>query len=53
MRSKMSLTKEFKIAMALLEIPVSGCTCLSTIIIQKLELFYPKVLIIHTFVDVG
>ena len=30
MRSKISLTKEFKIAMALLEIPVSGCTCLST-----------------------
>jgi hypothetical protein len=53
MRSKMSLTKEFKIAMALLEIPVSGCTCFSTIIIQKLELFYPKALIIHTFVDVG
>jgi len=30
MRSKMSLTKEFKIAIALLEIPVSGCTCFST-----------------------
>ena len=28
--SKMSLTKEFKIAIALLEIPVSGCTCFST-----------------------
>jgi len=30
MRSKMSLTKEFKIAIALLEILVSGCTCFST-----------------------
>ena len=30
-RSKISLTKEFKIAIALFEIPVSGCTCLSTI----------------------
>jgi len=29
-RSKMSLTKEFKIDMARLEIPVSGCTCLRT-----------------------
>lgn len=29
-RSKISLTNEFKIAMALFEIPVSGCTCLST-----------------------
>ena len=29
-RSKMSLTKEFKIDMALLEIPVSGCTCFKT-----------------------
>lgn len=31
MRSKISLTKEFRIAMALLEIPVSGCTCLRTV----------------------
>jgi hypothetical protein len=30
MRSKMSLTNEFRMAMALLEIPVSGCTCLNT-----------------------
>ena len=30
MRSKMSLTKELRMAIALLEIPVSGCTCLST-----------------------
>lgn len=30
MRSKMSFTKEFKIAIALLEIPVSGWTCLRT-----------------------
>lgn len=29
-RSKISLTKEFRIAIALLEMPVSGCTCLST-----------------------
>ena len=29
-RSKMSLTKEFRMAMALLEIPVSGWTCLRT-----------------------
>jgi hypothetical protein len=30
MRSKMSLTKELRIAMALLLIPVSGWTCLRT-----------------------
>lgn len=30
MRSKMSLTNELRMAIALLEIPVSGCTCLST-----------------------
>jgi hypothetical protein len=30
-RSKISLTNEFRIAIALFEIPVSGCTCLSTI----------------------
>ena len=30
-RSKISLTNEFKIAIALFEIPVSGCTCLRTI----------------------
>jgi hypothetical protein len=30
MRSKMSLTNEFRIAIALFEIPVSGCTCFST-----------------------
>jgi hypothetical protein len=30
MRSKISLTNEFKMAIALLEIPVSACTCLST-----------------------
>jgi hypothetical protein len=30
MRSKMSLTNELRIAMALLEIPVSGWTCLRT-----------------------
>lgn len=29
-RSKISLTKELRMAIALLEIPVSGCTCLST-----------------------
>ena len=29
-RSKISLTKLLRIAIALLEIPVSGCTCLST-----------------------
>ncbi|KAK1328768.1 hypothetical protein QTO34_010897 [Cnephaeus nilssonii] len=31
MRSKMSLTKEFMMPMALDEMPVSGCTCLSTL----------------------
>lgn len=31
MRSKISLTNEFKMAIALLEIPVSACTCLSTL----------------------
>jgi len=30
-RSKMSLTKELRMAIALLEIPVSGWTCLSTL----------------------
>lgn len=30
MRSKMSFTKELRMAIALLEIPVSGCTCFST-----------------------
>ena len=30
MRSKMSLTNELRMAMALFEIPVSGCTCFST-----------------------
>ena len=30
MRSKISLTKEFRIAIALLEIPVSGWTCFNT-----------------------
>ena len=30
MRSKISLTKELRIAIALFEIPVSGCTCFST-----------------------
>lgn len=30
MRSKMSLTKELRMAIALLEIPVSGWTCLRT-----------------------
>jgi hypothetical protein len=34
-RSKISLTNEFKIAIALLEIPVSGCTCLSTVFIPS------------------
>ena len=29
-RSKISFTKELRMAIALLEIPVSGCTCLST-----------------------
>ena len=29
-RSKMSLTKELRMAIALLEIPVSGCTCFNT-----------------------
>jgi hypothetical protein len=32
MRSKISLTNEFKMAIALFEIPVSGWTCLSTAI---------------------
>lgn len=32
MRSKISLTNEFKIAIALLEIPVSGWTCFKTTI---------------------
>jgi len=31
MRSKISLTNEFKIAIALFEIPVSGWTCLRTL----------------------
>jgi len=30
-RSKMSFTKELRMAIALLEIPVSGCTCLRTL----------------------
>ena len=30
-RSKMSLTNELRMSMALLEIPVSGCTCLRTL----------------------
>lgn len=30
MRSKISLTNELRIAIALLEIPVSGCTCFNT-----------------------
>ena len=30
MRSKMSLMNEFMIDMPFLEMPVSGCTCLST-----------------------
>jgi hypothetical protein len=34
-RSKISLTKLFRMAIALLEIPVSGCTCLSTAIQSK------------------
>ena len=29
-RSKISLTKELRIDIALLEIPVSGCTCFKT-----------------------
>lgn len=29
-RSKISLTKLLRIAIALLEIPVSGCTCFNT-----------------------
>lgn len=29
-RSKISFTKELRIAIALFDIPVSGCTCLST-----------------------
>ena len=29
-RSKISLTNEFKIAIALVDMPVSGCTCLRT-----------------------
>ena len=31
MRSKMSLTNELRMAMALFEIPVSGWTCLRTV----------------------
>jgi hypothetical protein len=38
-RSKISLTNEFKMAIALFEIPVSGCTCLSTV--SHLELACP------------
>ena len=34
-RSKMSLTKEFRMAIALLEIPVSGWTCLSTDVAKR------------------
>lgn len=30
-RSKMSFTKEFRIDIALPDIPVSGCTCLRTL----------------------
>ena len=30
-RSKISLTKEFRMAIALLEIPVSGWTCFNTV----------------------
>jgi hypothetical protein len=31
----MSLTKELRMAMALLEIPVSGCTCFNTTQMSK------------------
>lgn len=30
-RSKISLTKELRMAIALFEIPVSGCTCFNTV----------------------
>src|SRR5579863_3295387 len=50
MRSKISLTNEFKIAIALFEIPVSGCTCLRTISI-KLACSQVK-MSIHTFINV-
>ena len=49
-RSKISLTNEFKIAIALFEIPVSGCTCLRTI---STELACSEVsMSVHTFIDV-
>jgi len=35
-RSKISLTKEFRIDMALFEIPVSGCTCFKTVAVSIL-----------------
>jgi hypothetical protein len=35
-RSKISLTKELRIAIALLEIPVSGCTCFNTEYLSQL-----------------
>ena len=55
-RSKMSLTNEFRIAIALFEIPVSGWTCLRTRKGKRLEL-EPKVALngskTRTLVDVG
>ena len=56
MRSKISFTKEFRMAMALLEIPVSGCTCLSTEKergILKPNTQWLDATWTHTFVDVG
>ena len=51
-RSKMSLTNEFKMAMALFEIPVSGWTCLRTIIAGALANAMIARSSQHTLVDV-
>ena len=40
-RSKISLTNELRMAIALFEIPVSGCTCLSTVKRQSVPDYYP------------
>ena len=47
-RSKISLTKELRMAIALLEIPVSGWTCLRTI-----QVAFDQVQIRYTEIEVG
>lgn len=57
--SKISFTNELRIAIALLEIPVSGCTCFNTKQIKKsyihqlLSSYHPREWDKRTLVDVG